>query len=84
MTTAPSTTIGLRRVTREKLAHGGLPSAAPQRLAVVAGRGAACALCGQPIDAPDLEYELHFAGDIDVPRRFHSTCHTMWDTERRK
>lgn len=79
----PSTAIGLRRTTREKLALGGLPTAAPQRLAVVAGRGAACALCGQPISAPDLEYELHFAGGI-VPRRFHSTCHTIWDTERRK
>jgi hypothetical protein len=52
------------------------------------GCGAPCAICGRPINADELEYELEFAtGDSGkqlAAYHVHIDCFWAWEAERRK
>jgi hypothetical protein len=76
----------LGRLARRRLESGDLPAASPERIRVNAGVGCQCSLCGEPIDRPEPEYELHFAlgqsGMLGAPCRFHARCHTIWEQEK--
>jgi hypothetical protein len=67
---------------RELLAEGGLPSAVPSLLWGGLGQGDACALCSQPIQRNEMQYEI----EVKMERgaqcfRFHLPCHLAWWAE---
>lgn len=79
----------LHRRARELISTGLLPGAAPHAMFGGFGSGAVCALCGTPILAAEVEYELEYravgvASDPSPRRliRFHLACHAIWDYER--
>lgn len=75
----------LRQRARHKLRSGILPTNAEARVWAGPGLGLPCAVCDEPIERDDLEYEIEFAlgaGKPLQPYRFHRRCHAAWQLER--
>jgi len=77
----------LRKIAREAIHSGALPSRKPDRTIGGPGTGAFCALCHTPLMRHMTELELHFdESDDDVPRtssfKFHHRCFAAWLVER--
>jgi hypothetical protein len=85
-------------VVKEAICSGKLPDRSAERTWAGRGCGAPCAICGRPINADELEYELEFAtGDNTTAAGTHSAagkpladyhvhigCFWAWESERRK
>lgn len=57
-----------------------LPYKAPMRTWAGRGTGALCSLCGLPIMAHDIEYEVELAPEADSPAlQFHVQCYRVWE-----
>jgi hypothetical protein len=70
----------LRRIARESIAKGMLPSHAPEQTWGGPGTGVRCALCIAPVDKDELEFEVEF----DRERyHLHLACFSAWDAERK-
>jgi len=72
----------LSEMVRAKLNAGILPLEDPVRTWASFGTGKQCAVCEQPIQSSQTEYELRY--DDREPLRFHVVCHGSWDSERRR
>jgi hypothetical protein len=69
--------VNLRRLARDRVASGELPSVRPGLTLDRAGSGAPCALCGAPVLFEEVECRL--PGDLGTRRfRFHLECHKQW------
>jgi len=72
----------------DAIRSGKLPGRSPERTWAGRGCGAACMICGQPINADELEYELEFAPSADSKKQegnhIHIACFWAWETERQK
>jgi len=72
----------------EAIRSGKLPGRSPERTWAGRGCGASCMICGEPISADELEYELEFASGADSKQRedhhIHIACFWAWETERQK
>jgi hypothetical protein len=69
----------LRRVARERVASGDLPSEIISRMWASRGRGQSCSLCDRPIQNDEVEYEIE--ADIAGAKGtflFHWPCHAVW------
>src|SRR5690606_12611772 len=53
----------LRRIARESIEKGVLPSHSPQQTWGGPGTGLTCALCGASVDRDELEFEVEFGRD---------------------
>lgn len=74
--------LSLQRLAQERIESGQLPCDPSARMWGSRGSGAACALCGRPISAEEIEYEVETklngtAGTL----QFHRACHSIWHTE---
>ena len=72
--------VDLRARAREQVNSGRLPARLVK--SVAAGYGSsvkACSLCGQPITATQVEYEV--PGYMKEPLTFHITCYAAWRDE---
>ena len=70
----------LRKLAREAIAAGMLPSLRASRLWGGPGIGAGCAVCGQPVGREELGFELEL-GAGSGERHFHVRCFAAWDVE---
>jgi hypothetical protein len=70
-----------------------LPDRPPKRLWGGRGTGAPCAVCSEPVEPDEVEYELDFARDCDPAgsgergtdtRHVHVRCFAAWESERRR
>jgi hypothetical protein len=72
----------------EAMRSGKLPDRSPERTWAGQGSGAPCTICGRPINADEMEYELEFAPRADTRQpeghHIHIACFWAWETERRK
>jgi hypothetical protein len=72
----------LHHTAREGLATGRLPRLHSQCIWGGYGRGDICSLCGEPIRASEVEFELaERAAGTGTALRFHITCHAIWQLE---
>ena len=56
----------------------------PVRLWAGSGTGATCSLCGSPIQAHEIEYEVElFPATTGRFLRFHFPCHRAWEAQGR-
>jgi hypothetical protein len=59
-----------------------LPYQEPLRTWAGHGTGALCNLCGLPIRAHDIEYELELPpGGTRRELRFHFNCYRVWESQ---
>jgi len=72
----------LRASARARISDGRLPLMSAHPVIAGYGSGAACHLCGQPIERHQVEYEVSDARN-DRPLLFHVSCHTAWHLECR-
>ena len=68
----------------ENIFGGGLPRQTPERMWGGAGSGVDCALCGERINADQLEYELEFraSGPGRASYHVHVRCCAEWERQR--
>jgi hypothetical protein len=72
----------LQRAARECLKSGRLPRMQSQCIWGGYGRGDVCSLCGAPIRANEVEFEVPPAeSGAGSAFRFHITCHAAWQLE---
>jgi hypothetical protein len=45
------------------------------------GTGARCNLCGKPIEARDIEYEVELAPAGNPGLHFHFNCYRTWEAQ---
>jgi hypothetical protein len=78
----------LRQHAREALQAGKIPANRPERTWGGPGVGAQCTICGRPVGRDELEFEVEFARDGDVPSldkfHLHLRCFAAWEFERTK
>jgi hypothetical protein len=76
----------LREEAREALRSGRLPNRRPDRTWGGHGVGAECAVCGLPVTAQQMEFEIQFSHDGDKPGldkfHVHLRCFAAWEFER--
>jgi len=72
----------LRESARAHISDGRLPLMSAHPVIAGYGSGAACHLCGQPIEPHQVEYEVSNARD-GRSLSFHVTCHAAWQLECR-
>ena len=70
----------LRQRAREAMRKGDLPRSPTAQIWGGRGTGLACVVCGSPIGADEVEYEL-VEGDGGDVFRFHLPCHSVWQFE---
>jgi hypothetical protein len=70
----------LRRRARQEIEKGRLPESPAASIWGGRGSGQPCTLCGDPIRADQVEYEIADSRDGDT-LRFHLPCHTAWQFE---
>ncbi len=70
----------IRRLIREKIARGLLPSTPAREIWGGRGTGAVCAACDRPIAPSESEIEADCVDD--VPRFYHAECHQLMEAER--
>jgi hypothetical protein len=72
----------------EAIRTGKVPARSAERTWAGRGCGASCAICGRPINADELEYELEFVTDDHGKQRtdyhVHGGCFWAWESEVRK
>jgi hypothetical protein len=72
----------------ETIRSGKLPDRCAERTWAGRGCGASCAICGRPVNADELEYELEFVthddGKQPTAYHVHNACFWAWECERRK
>jgi hypothetical protein len=72
----------------EAICSGKLPDRCAERTWAGRGCGAPCVICGRPINADELEYELEFDtgdnGKDPAAYHVHNGCFWAWESERRK
>lgn len=56
------------------------PNRQPVRIWAGSGTGATCSLCGSPIQANDIEYEIVLPSTEQI-LRFHFRCHRRWEAQ---
>ena len=57
----------LREQARAAIQNGKLPSRAPDRTWGGPGVGAECSVCEKPVTKDEMEFEIQFAHDGDIP-----------------
>lgn len=74
-----------REWVRAAIRRHALPVRAPDRIFGGQGDGSPCAICGQSVNADELEYELEFdtgsRGDGADVYHVHLGCYSAWKTE---
>jgi hypothetical protein len=58
------------------------PYRQPVRIWAGSGTGATCSLCGCPIQAHEIEYEVVLPSTERI-LRFHFRCHRRWEVQDR-
>jgi hypothetical protein len=72
----------LQHTARERLASGTLPRVQSDSIWGGYGRGNVCSLCGEPIRATEVEFEVPVPVDREGNTlRFHIPCHEIWQLE---
>jgi hypothetical protein len=73
---------GRAGIVEEHSDPGVLPYQEPLRTWASRGTGVRCNLCGMPIEARQLEYEVEL-GPAGNPRglHFHFNCYQVWETQ---
>ena len=71
----------LRRMAHSGIEEGRLVCDRPECTWGGHGNGALCELCGKPIGAQEIEYEVQIARDGGRTRHFHLACHFAWRSE---
>jgi hypothetical protein len=71
----------LRPIARERIARRQMPREAPTRFWGGFGTGQPCALCEEPIQSDEIEYEVKLIGAALQTLRFHRVCHYAWQLE---
>jgi hypothetical protein len=71
----------LRPLARERIAKGQMPREAPTRFWGGFGTGRPCALCDQPIQSDEIEYEVKPIEAAVQTLRFHRVCRYAWQLE---
>jgi len=75
----------LREKARDAIQAGELPNRRPDRTWGGPGVGAYCTICGAPVKHDELEMEVEFGRDGDVPGcdkyRVHIRCFAAWEFE---
>lgn len=66
----------LRARIREMLRTGSLPCDEPVATWGGSGSGLRCAVCREPIDASEIEYEVDLPSARGI--RLHRQCHALW------
>lgn len=74
----------LRPIARERITHGRLPLRASSRFWGGFGTGVTCALCDEPIQPEEIEYEVRSIDAAAQTLRFHRVCHCAWQLECRR
>jgi hypothetical protein len=78
----------IRALARKVIRAGRLPRRDPDRTWGGVGMGMPCTVCGKPIPAEQIEYELDFSHDGAAPGldRFHLhlRCFAAWEMDRTK
>jgi hypothetical protein len=78
----------LREQAKAAIQNGKIPARAPDRTWGGPGVGAPCSVCEKPITKQELELEIQFAGDGDLPGldkyHVHIRCFAAWEFERNK
>jgi hypothetical protein len=76
----------LRNKAREVIHSGKLPGRRPERMWGGRGSGAECAICGDPLEPEQFEFELQFAANgahHDLAAcHVHIRCFAAWEFER--
>jgi hypothetical protein len=79
---------GLRAKARKCVESGRMPNRSPDRLWGGKGTGAECVICGEPVVADQVEFEVEFdriGPDSAADKyRAHLACLSAWEFERRK
>jgi len=82
----PASKAALRNLVRQALAAGTIPNRRPDRTWGRPGVGAPCSICGDPVPATEMEYEVQFARDGKNPGLDNFHVHTrgaaVWELER--
>jgi hypothetical protein len=77
-----------REQARTALIAGKLPARSPDRTWGGPGVGAPCVICAEPVTKDQIEYELQFSHDGDMPGldkyALHMRCFAAWEMERTK
>src|SRR5690349_18232356 len=68
-------------IARGRIAKGQMPGEAPTRFWAGFGSGRPCALCDEPIQSNEVEYEVKPIGAAVQTLRFHRVCHYAWQLE---
>jgi hypothetical protein len=71
----------LRPIARNRIEKGTLPCEQPYQMFGGKGSGKPCSLCGEPIPADQIEYEVQRPGTAGGPKgelRFHIVCESIW------
>src|SRR5687767_10917117 len=78
----------LREKARAVIQSGKLPARRPDRTWGGPGVGADCTVCGRPVTASEMEFEIQFARDGDNPGldkfHVHIRCFAAWEFERNR
>lgn len=78
----------LREQAREAIHNGKLPAGPPDRTWGGPGVGAPCSVCEKPVTKQELEFEIQFEHDGDMPGldkyHVHIRCFAAWEFERNK
>jgi len=78
----------LREQAKAAIQNGKIPARAPDRTWGGPGVGAPCSVCEKPITKQELELEIQFARDGDLPGldkyHVHIRCFAAWEFERNK
>jgi hypothetical protein len=78
----------LRQKAREAVQQGKLPARRPDRTWGGPGVGAPWAVCEQPVTRDDMEFEIEFARDGNMPGldkyHVHIRCFAAWEFERKR
>jgi hypothetical protein len=78
----------LREKARAVVRAGKLPGRSPDRVWGGPGVGAACAVCGLPVERSEMEFEVQFEFDGNTPGldkfHLHRRCFAAWEFERKQ
>ena len=78
----------VRATVLEAIRSGKLPDRCAERTWARRGCGAPCVICGRPVNADELEYEVEFGtsddGKPSTDYHLHNGCYWAWESERRK
>ena len=77
----------LREKAKASIRMGNLPRRQPDRTWGGPGVGAECGVCALPVTKDQMEFEIQFIKDGDVPGldkfHVHVRCFAAWEFERR-